>query len=197
MEKERKIKTLSLVALIVAVLGLTVAFAALSQTLTINGSATVDTATWDIHFANLSSGATTGGASVTTEPTIKADSSGKASTVIGDYDVVLTKPGDSVTYTFDVTNAGTVDAILSSLTKAVKPTCTSNASVENDATIVCDGLTYSLTYTDTSTEVKENDTLNKGETKNMTLKLEFESDTLPTDDVSISNLGIIFNYAQN
>ena len=32
MEKERKIKVLSIVALIVAVLGLTVAFAALSQT---------------------------------------------------------------------------------------------------------------------------------------------------------------------
>ena len=38
MEKERKIKVLSIVALIVAVLGLTVAFAALSQTLTINGT---------------------------------------------------------------------------------------------------------------------------------------------------------------
>ena len=47
MEKERRIKTLSLVALIVAVLGLTVAFAALSQTLTINGTASINSATWD------------------------------------------------------------------------------------------------------------------------------------------------------
>ena len=39
MERNRKIKTLSLVALIVAVLGLGVAFAALSSKLTINGSA--------------------------------------------------------------------------------------------------------------------------------------------------------------
>ena len=52
MEKERKIKVLSVAALLVAVLGLTVAFAALSQTLTINGSATVNTASWDIHFKN-------------------------------------------------------------------------------------------------------------------------------------------------
>ena len=42
MEKERKIKLLSLCVLIVAVLGLTIAFAALSQTLTINGSATAE-----------------------------------------------------------------------------------------------------------------------------------------------------------
>ena len=53
MEKERRIKVLSLVALIVAVLGLTVAFAALSQTLTINGTASINSASWDVHFENL------------------------------------------------------------------------------------------------------------------------------------------------
>lgn len=42
MEKERKIKVLSLFAMIVAVLGLTVAFAAMSTTLKINGTATLD-----------------------------------------------------------------------------------------------------------------------------------------------------------
>ena len=55
MEKQRKIKVMSVVALIVAVLGLTVAFAALSQTLTINGTANVDAASWDIHFETISS----------------------------------------------------------------------------------------------------------------------------------------------
>ena len=50
MEKQRKIKIISVAALIVAVLGLTVAFAALSQTLTINGAANVNTATWDVHL---------------------------------------------------------------------------------------------------------------------------------------------------
>ena len=44
MEKTRKIKIISLCALLVAVLGLTVAFASLSQTLTINGSAAVNAA---------------------------------------------------------------------------------------------------------------------------------------------------------
>ena len=54
MEKTRKIKIISLCALLVAVLGLTVAFAALSQTLTIKGSAAVNAASWDIHFENTS-----------------------------------------------------------------------------------------------------------------------------------------------
>lgn len=196
MEKERKIKALSLVALVVAVIGLTVAFAALSQTLTINGSANIDAATWDIHFANLSTGATTGGASVVKEPSIKSNADGKASTVIGDYDVILTKPGDSITYTFDVNNAGTVDARLSVLTKASTLTCESNVGVDNDATIVCDGLTYSLTYTDSKKAVAQGDELNVGETKNMTLKLSYDSDELPSDDVIISDLGITLNYVQ-
>lgn len=105
MEKERRVKVLSLVALIVAVLGLTVAFAALSQTLTINGSANMDTATWDIHIENLKVGTIIGDAQVITEPTISSD--GKS---IENFKVSLTKPGDYVSYTFDFVNNGTIDA---------------------------------------------------------------------------------------
>ena len=66
MEKERKIKVLSIVALIVAVLGLTVAFAALSQTLTINGTSKVEknedkdgNKKWEVRFYGVSSDGTT------------------------------------------------------------------------------------------------------------------------------------------
>ncbi len=103
MEKERKIKTLSLVAMIVAVLGLTVAFAALSQTLTINGTASVNAAEWDVHFENLSAPKLTGAAEVINEPTLTSDS-------FDGLNVKLTKPGDGVTYTFDMVNKGTVAA---------------------------------------------------------------------------------------
>ena len=69
-EKERRIKVLSLVALIVAVLGLTVAFASLSQMLTINGTATVDAASWDVHFENLTGPDITGSASTSGTPVL-------------------------------------------------------------------------------------------------------------------------------
>ena len=197
MEKERKTKTLATVALIVAVLGLTVAFAAMSTTLTINGTAEVNTASWDIHFENLSSAVTTGDATETTAPTIQTGADSKPNTKIGDFKIQLTKPGDSVTYTFDVVNDGTIDAKLGTLTMGT-PQCTSNAepTVENDATIVCDGLTYELTYTDGGAPVAQDDTLNKGETKNLTLKLAFDGDALPTDDVAISGLDITMIYNQ-
>ena len=107
MEKERKIKVLSLVALVVAVLGLTVAFAALSQTLTINGTANVDAASWDVHFENLTSNVV-GDAKITKMPTLSNNN-----TYIGDFEVTLTKPGDSVEFCYDTVNDGTIDAVIS------------------------------------------------------------------------------------
>lgn len=192
MEKERKIKLLSVVALIVAVLGLTVAFAALSQTLTINGTANVEAASWDIHFENLSQGNPVGSMIINQEPTI----SGENDTYIGDYNVTIKKPGDSVTFTFDVKNSGTIDAKISSPVN-LNPVCTSNSGVTDDESIVCDGLTYTLTYTDTKAPVSQNDVLTAGDTKNLTLTLGFDSTKVPSDDVTISNLGITLQYIQN
>ena len=42
MEKDRKFKTIGIVSVLVAIVGLSIAFAALSQTLTINGTAEVE-----------------------------------------------------------------------------------------------------------------------------------------------------------
>lgn len=197
MEKERKVKVLSLAALIVAVLGLTVAFAALSQQLTITGNATVDAATWDIHFNNLSEPVLTGGAEVVTAPTIQENS-----TAIKTFALKLTKPGDSVKYTFDVVNAGSIDATLATVVpERLQPSCTgTGAAATEDANIVCNGLTYKLTYTSTGEAVKATDELNHGVTKNLTLELSFDvtkNGTLTiANDVQISALDITLNYAQ-
>lgn len=105
MEKERRIKVFSLCALIVAVLGLTIAFAALSQTLTIKGSADVSAASWDIHFKNNMEAATAGSAKILKQPTLDNDSLS-----IKDFEVSLTKPGDIATLMVDIVNDGTITA---------------------------------------------------------------------------------------
>lgn len=192
MEKERKIKTLSVIALVVAVLGLTVAFAALSTTLTINGTATLDAATWDIHFENAETTTMTktGGATVEHEPTLEG-------TMIKDWNVVLTKPGDSVTYEFKVKNNGTIDAKIGTLTKN-NLQCSSLSNVDGDADIACKNLTYELKYKNGG-EVKAEDKLPKGETKELVLTLAYkqEAEDIPSDDVSISNLDIAIIYVQD
>ena len=108
MEKERRIKALAIVVLVIAVLGLTIAFAALSQTLTINGSANVDAATWDIHFENIQLKEKVGSAT--------ANVPNLTGTSITDIEVSLIKPGDKIVYEFDIVNNGDIDAKLDNIT---------------------------------------------------------------------------------
>ena len=220
MEKERATKKISIVSLLIAVVGLTVAFAAMSRTLTINGTATMDTAKWDIYFDNLlpadPTSAVTGEAVVNTAPTITTGTDG-AKTRIGDFAVTLTKPGDKVVYTFDVVNAGDINATLGTLTKNAAdtnkstPTCTGKASDsakrEADAQTVCSNLIYTLKYTDGGSDVQVNDALNMATVsndvstptrRNMTLTIEYDTEAteLPSDDVEITGLDITLVYNQ-
>lgn len=215
MEKERRIKVLSLVALIIAVLGLTVAFAALFETLTINGTASVDAASWDIHFENLESNVT-GDASITDEPVINE-------TTISNINMTITKPNDSVTFLASIKNAGTIDAKISSI--KVSDLCTLQSSVEscdwdndgevtqNDINKVNDNISFIVAYNDDGKALKENDTLNVGEEKEITFGLVFakfteidgfynvensyfEATELPKRDLQFNDLSIMINYVQ-
>jgi len=108
MEKTRKVKIISLIVLVVMILCLTVAFAALSQTLTINGSAAVNAASWDIHFENLTLSEKTGTAEVSGTPQLTGTS-------ISGIDVSLNKPGDKIVYEFDLVNNGSIEAKLTNI----------------------------------------------------------------------------------
>ena len=172
----------------------TIVYAGFTQQLDIQGNATVKKSSWAIKFTNLQPVVKTGTATEVTAPTINTND-----TKISDYDVTLTTPGDSVTYDFDVTNEGTFDAKISSIT-IPKPTCAgSGVNAEADKINVCNNLTYTLTYAD-GTQLAVDDTLTSGETKSLKLTLTYLSsinaEQLPTEDVSISNLAISVIYAQ-
>lgn len=197
MEKERKIKTLSLVALVVAVLGLTVAFAALSAQLTIEGSATVSKASWDVHFANLSAPTITGGSSVkpmTSDLGIQADNT----TAIKLPKMTFTKPGDTITYTVDVVNSGTINAKVGTapICKITYDDTNTNAADKDmvDPNFVC-----KLTYSDDA-EISANDELNSNSgTKTMKLTIGYSADAekVPSNDVIISEIKVEMKYVQN
>ena len=210
MEKTRKIKIISLCALLVAVLGLTVAFASLSQTLTINGSAAVDAASWDIHFEKTSGKETeVKGAATFTEPTLSG-------TTIENFSATLTKPGDSVTYYFDIVNNGTVDAVVSSydFPLAIRECLKNNNAYSycmnfdsNDDGVV-DGSDYAmyltmftsgLRYADTDEGVTQGDTINAGETKHMKLFFEYKDTAteLPKNNLTLTSKNpITITYEQ-
>lgn len=126
-----------LVIALVAMIG--IVYAAYSQTLNINGDATVKANSWNVHFANLSEVEITGEAKEITKPSIKNNS-----TTIGDYSVLLSKPGDTVTYDFDIVNDGTFFAGLVDY-KYSTPECTGTGeNAIKDAENVCKNLKYSI-----------------------------------------------------
>ena len=166
-QKKARIIGGTVLALAVVVLfGIT--YAAFTQTLTINGTATAISTTWDVHFANLRpvennevKGLKVGTAKQLTAPSIGAYS-GVNSTAIGTYSVSLTSPGDSIAYIFDVVNDGDYNVGISSVGtpangNVITPTCQGthedSTQAATDAANVCSHLKYTLYYYDTTNNV--------------------------------------------
>ena len=166
---------LSLSAVIIAVLGLTVAFAALSTTLNIKGSAYLDAAKWGIKFQNLSEPSIVGEASDAKTAKIEKDVS------INDIKVTLSKPGDSVTYTVDLVNDGDINAKIENIEKT-------NLTEEQQKYIK-----FTVKYKENDTELKIGDILSKKEVKPLVIKIEYRKD-LESSDLPKSAQGINLSY---
>ena len=179
MEEERRTKALVVVVLLIVVAGLTIAFAALSTTLNINGTAYLDAAKWGIRFENLSSPTKIG--SATTTGTAKIEES-KSAEITG-INVSLSTPGDKVTYTVDLVNEGTINAKIDNIEKTV---LTSEQQKY---------LTFKVTDK-SGNEVSEGDILSAGETRNLTITIEFIKD-LSKEDLSTSTSTISLSYKLN
>ena len=208
--KDTKIPLLSL--LLVAVVALTIGYSAASSTLKINGTAQVTGMSWKIEFQNLSEATLTGNAQKISDPVISVDK-----TEISSYNVNFLDPGDSISYTFQVANNGTINAKLSEILKDTI-TCEGYGSDEQaakDASNVCANIEYTLKYTNEeehfdnngssknfSNDIEVNDLLNPGDVKNLILTLRYKSPVdgmtieEPEDDVIISGLGIKLIYSQ-
>ena len=123
-----------LIVVFVCIIGLSVAYAALSSTLTISGNAEVQAANWNVYFYSASGRnpvQTTGDATYTL-PVVNG-------TTLSDYSVSLTKPGDSVTFTYYIANDSDYSALVESITHST-PICTSATGNKEDEKLVCDNL---------------------------------------------------------
>lgn len=183
-----------------------VAVAAFSTDLYIRGTATVRSTIWDVHFENLQPAALVGSAKENVAPTIQTSVDNNPLAAIKNYDVELKDPGDSVEYTFDVANAGDMNAVLNAITiNTGSGLSCASAAGQDVANRVCAKLNYTLKYAD-GTAVAVGDTLAKANagvatTRTMKLKLEFDSSAtsadLPSKDVTISGLAVILSYGQD
>ena len=128
MDRDRRARVIAIAALLVGVVGLSLGFAAFSNTLTIKSSAevNVDENTFNVDFAD-----STGDTSATSvTPTLTpatgepAGFTGETATinnapagapVLQKLHATFTRPGQSVTYTFKTKNVGEIKAYLTSI----------------------------------------------------------------------------------
>ena len=200
-KRGKKIGVTLIAILIISIVTLTVAYAALSETLSIQGSAKVSASNWNIKLNNSTAktNSKTGTATYTT-PVVNG-------TTIS-YGVGLTKPSDSVTLYFDVLNNGDVRGEITSIISST-PTCTSATGNTVDADLVCNNLEISLVYADGSS-VQVGDVINtdgyrclNGTTSpsdqaviKLIVKLKDSMTSVPTSEVTISNLKHDIIYSQ-
>lgn len=106
MKKETNRNTMIISCLVVAIIAMSVGYAALAQQLTVTGTAGTGNASWAIAFDSITKNtALTSAAGVTevSEPVV----SGASAT----FDVTFDYPGTKVVYDITVKNSGTIDAI--------------------------------------------------------------------------------------
>lgn len=214
MEKERNWRLLGIVAICIAVAGLSIAFASLSQTLNFTGTATVKGASWSVHFddESLSTAAVTGGATVPAVDTITA-----TTTEVSGYNITLPAPGAQVSYTIDIVNDGKLDAVIDTngVSRLLAEAITgSGDSQANDEANVTNEIEISLTYAEATTaeqtgtikaagtQLQAGDLLLDGQTIKVRLTIGYDTDlssstsTLPVGDVVLTNFGYSVVYKQ-
>ena len=151
-------KNVLLGVLIVGLVAMTVAYAALSTTLRISGTASVPNTTWDVHLANFAKESNT--ASLVSGQTNTATGNTPSitnGTAITGLEVTLNQPGDKVVYTFDIVNAGSIDAKLASYSDSF--TRKSGAAMDQD--VIDARFTHTLTCDPSETNSETHDYLAK------------------------------------
>ena len=192
----KNMKTIVIVGLIAIVAALSVAYAALSKTLNITGTATLKQNTWSIAFGS-GSCAATGSATAGTV-------SGSGTTTASVSGVKLALPGDTVTCTVPITNNGTINATLSSISYTA-PTIsgTSDTDIKSwiTASVTYDGVTLGDNATTNLNNITSasKQSLNTGITKNVVIKYTYSSSAtkVPGADVTIGSLAVSTNYVQS
>ena len=181
-----KLKNEKIVVLVLIILMLiSIGYALLSTTLTVNGTANIGSSSWLIYFTNVVPSANNNVAQVVTLPT----TTGKETTTLN-FAVNMDTPGQVYEFKVDVVNEGSIDAMI--------VTETENLITEGLSANQKKYLDYTVTYINGAT-VEKNDKLAAGETKTLKVRLEFKKDVAAADlpqDAETINLSYSINYVQ-
>ena len=190
--KDQNLKFILLVAAVL-LLGVGIAYAALSTTLTITfGKVTQSALSWNVAFEGSSATATVGGTSATGRTCGTATITATSVTVA---DTTLSKPGDKCTYTLKVKNSGTVGAKLNTIT----PTAPTDATcaTATGGNLVCGNITYKLTSDSSGATVLPTGTsLAAGGTQTMYLVVSYNASGLQSTAITQTGAKFTLSYTQ-
>lgn len=195
MKNERKSLFVIVTILAVAVLGLSIAYAALSTTLTARlGQVSQSAQVWAVGFEEGTVAGQKSGTSTEDITCSNATVSTSQAAVTGD--VILQKPGDTCTYQLKIKNTGSIDANLSLIT----PTQPSGVTCESasGAKMVCGNITYKLTTDQAGETLLTADRLLVKTTGELTVYLiaTFSGTTVSSSEVTHTGVQFTLNYSQ-
>ena len=174
----RKTLYVILCIILVSAFSLTIAYAALNTVLTIQGNAQVVSSTWDIHLDNVK----------VTNDSVSGITPSITTPTTASFSTTLTTPGDFYEFTIDVVNAGSIDAMIDSVTK--EPTLT-----ETQAKY----LNYIIEYENGET-ITTKQLVSKNSSVRLKVRVEFRKDVIASDLPTTSetlNLSFTVNYIQS
>ena len=207
MERNRGTTIAIVASLVIAVVSLGVAFAAFSTQLNINGTATVESSSWDVHYSTSSGGTAPSSSGTSVSPTTSNTQSGITSTASGTgtlkpstftWSGSFQTPGDRLTYTFYICNKGSYNAKLTSMTTPAISSCTKGGSAE---TTVCQKISYGV-YTNSglTTALEQNATIAKNTCTQIwvaaTLSDTLTAAQLPNAQVTVNPVTIDMTWSQ-
>ena len=163
MERHRQVKMLSIIALVIAIVGMSLGFAAFSTTLSISSSASVNPSSEDfkVVFSSSSTGAATDViVPSSTDETISATPAKVNGLSLSDVQVSFTKPGGAVSYSFYIYNAGIYDAYITDINFGEKTCAAENGTTESFMQKACEDIYISVTGFSNSNVVSETIVLN-------------------------------------
>ena len=144
-----------------------IGYALLAQELTINGNASIDS-TWKVEITNITQKEINGGVT---------EKSKSYTATTANFDIGFTQPGDYVVYDIEVTNSGTLDAVISNI----------NVVTDNNPAIIY-----------TTSGLKKGDTIEKnGSKKYLTVKIEYDSNVTSQPTSNNNDITIQMDYQQD
>lgn len=174
MNTERKTRNIVIGLLCAILLFMGIGFATLRSDLEITGNASISN-TWNVQITDIQVQNTTGKA-VAGTPTFNATSA--------NFEAMLAEPGDSVTYNVTVTNGGSINAVLTSVSEEF-------ANLDTD----------SIVYTLAESNPKATDKLAAGETHNFivtaTYKESAVGENAPTEAEKTKAFSLQLVYNQD